>query len=162
MTDSNISLNRSQLAQFFSTSPQAVKAFEQLFIAVNNIIPGTIIEIINNINSDSSQLSEAQATIVGILAGLLTTDPPRVDTGQADLFLPPVEPAVWPDTYTPPQTMGEALSAYQPPYVPQGNDVYTPPYCLDLNSEMTSWLSSLPTSAPTHGWYNNSGVPTFV
>lgn len=102
---SSINLNRSQLAKFLP-SPQAIKAFEELFTAVSSGIPSSLEDVESLAGNAQQQAGEALAglAVVANQLALLLLSPPRVVetedqfsstadlSSNADVYIPPQQP----------------------------------------------------------------------
>lgn len=102
---SSIKLNRSQLAKFLP-NPQAIKAFEELFVAVSDGLPSNLENIEAAAGTVEQQTGEALASLAVIanqLALLLLAPsaeqqisaqygPPTDFSSVLDLYLPPQQP----------------------------------------------------------------------
>lgn len=103
---SDLRLNRAQLAEFLR-NPQAIKAFEQLFIDVREGLPDNLEDI--QIGAETAQLQAAEA-----LAGL------AVIANQLSLLLmAPAVQAASQDAYTLPQDPWGQVEQFSPPTVEQ-------------------------------------------
>lgn len=102
---SSINLNRAQLAKFLP-SPQAIKAFEELFTAVSSGIPSSLEDVESLAGNAQQQAGEALAglAVVANQLALLLLSPPRVVetedqfsstadlSSNADVYIPPQQP----------------------------------------------------------------------
>jgi len=102
---SNINLNRAQLAKFLP-SPQAIKAFEELFVAVSDGLPSNLEDIEAAAGTAQQQAGEALASLAVI-------------ANQLALLLraPSAEQQI-PDQYGPPTDFSSVLDLYLPPQQP--------------------------------------------
>lgn len=108
---SSINLNRSQLAKFLP-SPQAIKAFEELFTAVSSGIPSSLEDVESLAGNAQQQAGEALAALA-VVANQL-----------ALLLLAPSQESVASDSYGPPTDFSSHLDLYVPPAEP--NNFYDP------------------------------------
>lgn len=100
---SSSSLNRSQLAEFLP-SPQAIKAFEELFVAVSDGLPSNLEDIAAAAGTAQRQAGEALAGLAVIadqLALLLLA--PSAEQQISDQYGPPTDFSSVLDLYLPPQ-----------------------------------------------------------
>lgn len=102
---SSSSLNRSQLAKFLP-SPQAIKAFEELFVAVSDGLP-------SNLEGIAAVAGTAQRQAGEALAGLAV-----IADQLALLLLAPSAEQQISDQYGPPTDFSSVLDLYLPPQQP--------------------------------------------
>lgn len=108
---SSINLNRSQLAKFLP-SPQAIKAFEELFTAVSSGLPSNLEDVESLAGNAQQQAGEALATLA-VIANQLSL-----------LLLAPSQESAASDSYGPPTDFSTQLDLYIPPAEP--NNFYNP------------------------------------
>lgn len=108
---SSINLNRSQLAKFLP-SPQAIKAFEELFTAVSSGIPSSLEDVESLAGNAQQQAGEALAALA-VVANQL-----------ALLLLAPSQESAASDNYGTPTDFSSQLDLYIPPAEP--NNFYNP------------------------------------
>jgi len=108
---SNPNINRAQLAKFLP-SPQAIKAFEELFTAVSSGIPSSLEDVESLAGNAQQQAGEALAALA-VVANQL-----------ALLLLAPSQESVASDSYGPPTDFSSHLDLYVPPAEP--NNFYDP------------------------------------
>lgn len=120
-------LNRQQLQQFLP-SPEAIKAFEDLFTAVRETLPTALDD--TSMGADTAQFMAAQA--LGQLAeiaqglSLLLMAPFQQDPPPPD-YLPTPDPGTPKDCYTPPAIEQIAAQVYDLIAAQVLEAVYTPP-----------------------------------
>lgn len=120
-------LSRQQLQQFLPTH-EAIKAFEDLFLAVRETIPTSVDD--SQLGADTAQFMAAQA--LGQLAevaqglSLLLMAPFQQDPQPAD-YQPTLDLVAQPDAYTPPAIEQIAQQVYDLISAQVLEAVYTPP-----------------------------------
>ena len=100
---SSVNLNRSQLVKFLP-SPQAIKAFEELFTAVSSGIPSSLEDVESLAGNAQQQAGEALAALAVVanqLALLLLA--PSLESAASDICSPSTDFASQVDLYVPPQ-----------------------------------------------------------
>ena len=100
---SSINLNRSQLAKFLP-SPQAIRAFEELFTAVSFGIPSSLEDVESVAGNAQQQAGEALAALAVIanqLSMLLLA--PSQESAVSDIYGPSPDFSSQADLYIPPQ-----------------------------------------------------------
>lgn len=108
---SELNINRAQLAKFLP-SPQAIKAFEDLFRAVSGALPSDIESVEFSVGVAQQQAAEALSSLA-VVANQL-----------ALLLLAPSQESVASDSYGPPTDFSSHLDLYVPPAEP--NNFYNP------------------------------------
>ena len=111
---SNVNLNRSQLAKFLP-SPQAIKAFEDLFTAVSSGIPSSLEDIESVVGNAQQQAGEALAALAVVanqLALLLLA--PSQESAASDSYGPSTDFSSQLDFYVPPAEPNNSYNSYNP------------------------------------------------